>query len=384
MRILFFIDGLIAGGKERRLVELMKGIKSKSSIEFELVVMNHEIHYQQVFNLDIKIHYLIRTTKKDISVFYKFYNICKNYKPDIVHCWDSMTALYSIPACKSLNIKFANGMIVDAPSKQNIFNKTWLRAKLTFPFSNIIIGNSKAGLAAYGVPAKKSFFIYNGFNFERTNNIINSDITRKQLEVNTDYVIGMVASFSEYKDYNTYFSAAQLLLNQRKDITFLAIGSDTDSNSSKALIDNKYIDHFRLLGKRSDVESLINAMDVCVLSTFTEGISNSILEYMALGKPVIASSGGGTNEIVEDTKTGFLINQSNPEELAKKIEILLNDPELRNKLGMAGQERIKTKFSINNMVSEYISLYKKILINNFSGNKFNRTKIKEPQLSKAS
>jgi glycosyltransferase involved in cell wall biosynthesis len=105
---------------------------------------------------------------------------------------------------------------------------------------------------------------------------------------------------------------------------------------------------------------------------------------MALGKPVIASSGGGTNEIVEDTKTGFLINQSNPEELAKKIEILLNDPELRNKLGMAGQERIKTKFSINNMVSEYISLYKKILINNFSGNKFNRTKIKEPQLSKAS
>ena len=72
-----------------------------------------------------------------------------------------------------------------------------------------------------------------------------------------------------------------------------------------------------MLGIRSGIESLISAMDICVLSTFTEGISNSILEYMALEKPVIATAGGGTNEIVIDNKTGFLIKQSNPEELAE-------------------------------------------------------------------
>src|ERR1017187_10512345 len=197
MKILFFIDSLTSGGKERRLVELMKVLKLSGNISFELVVMSNDIHYQEIFDLKINIHYLIRKRKKDLSVFSRFYKICKQYDPDIVHCWDSMTALYSIPACKLLHIKFVNGMIVDSPAKQNIFNKTWLRAKLTFPFSDIIIGNSKAGLAAYGAPAGKSSFIYNGFNFERTNNIVNSDITRKQLEVNTDYVIGMVASFSE-------------------------------------------------------------------------------------------------------------------------------------------------------------------------------------------
>lgn len=363
MRILFFIDCLTAGGKERRLIELMKGIKLKPNIEFELVVMSNEIHYQEVFDLDIRVHYLIRKTKKDLSIFHKFYKICKQYNPDIVHCWDSMTAVYTIPTCKLLNLKFVNGMVVDAPVKQNIFNKHWFRAKLTFPFSNIIIGNSKAGLAAYNVPKNKSFFIYNGFNFERTNNIIESDIIRQQLNVSTKYVIGMVASFSEYKDYKTYFSAAQLLLNQRNDIIFLAIGSDTDSILSKNLIDNKYNDHFRLLGKRSDVESLINAMDICVLSTFTEGISNSILEYMALGKPVIASSGGGTNEIVEDTKTGFIINPSDPKELAEKMQILLSNVNLRKKMGLAGQERIKELFSIDNMTNKYISFYKMILKN---------------------
>ena len=360
MRILFFIDGLIAGGKERRLVELMKGMKSNSDIDFELVVMNKEIHYKEVFDLGVKIHYLIRSNKKDISVFKKFYSICKNYRPDIVHCWDSMTAMYSIPACKMLGIKFVNGMIVDAPAKQNILNKTWFRAKLSFPFSNIIVGNSKAGLNAYSVPWKKSFFIYNGFNFDRIREVKPAEKVKQELNIQTGYTIGMVASFSEYKDYPTYFKAAQILLGQRDDICFLAIGTDTDSAAAKAFIEPRYEKHFRLLGRRSDVESLVNILDIGVLSTFTEGISNSILEYMAMAKPVIASEGGGTNEIIENGKTGFLVGQSDPEELAKKMDAVLNDAGLRKKLGEAGNERIKTKFSIHNMVSEYISLYRKI------------------------
>ena len=360
---------MVAGGKERRLTELMKAFKLKPGICFELVVMNKDIHYKEVFGLDIKIHYLIRKTKKDVSVFNGFYKICKQSKPDIVHCWDSMTAIYSIPACKLLNIKFANGMIVDTPQKQNIFNKYWLRAKVTFLFSDIIIGNSKAGLEAYAVPKHKSFFIYNGFNFNRTNNLSASESVRSELGINSKYVVGMVATFSEYKDYKTYFSAAQLLLAKRNDITFLAIGADTDAASARSFIDDRYIGHFRLLGKRSGVESLINMMDICVLSTFTEGISNSILEYMALAKPVVASSGGGTNEIVEDNKTGFLVKQSDPVELVSKIEVLLNDTDLRQKMGLAGQERIRTVFSIDHMSNEYISLYNGVIKNKMGHNK---------------
>ena len=364
MRILFFTDGLVAGGKERRLVELMRAIRARPNVEFELVVMDDEIHYQQVFDLNIKIHYLIRTAKRDISVFHKFYKICKNFRPDIIHCWDSMTAVYSIPPCRLLNIKLINGLIADAPGKFNFFNRSWFRVKLTFLFSNIIVGNSKAGLKAYHAPQKKSIYIYNGFNFDRLNSVATDCVIRQQLEINTPYVIGMVASFAANKDYKTYYNAAQLILDRRNDITFLAIGKKTDSEASKNLIPEKYKSHFRLLGKISDIESFVGSMDICVLSTFTEGISNSILEYMALGKPVIASLGGGTNEIVEDSKTGFLISPLNPEELAEKIEILLNDPALGKEFGRAGQERIKSKFSIDHMVKEYLSVYESALMNN--------------------
>lgn len=361
MKILFFINVLSAGGKERRLTELMKVLKHKPDIEFELAVMSTEIHYEEIFALKIPIHFLIRKTKNDVSVFKMLYRLCKQFRPDIIHCWDSMTAVYSVPVCKLLKIKLVNGLITNSPEQQNIFNKHWLRAKVTFLFSDIIIGNSKAGLIAYKAPERKSYFIHNGFNFERNTNIINSDALRGWLNISTKYLVGMVASYSVNKDYETFFSAARILLKKRKDITFLAIGGGTDSEMSQNHVSPENREYFRLLGKRSGVESYINALDISVLSTFTEGISNSILEYMALGKPVIATNGGGTCEIVKDGETGFLIKRSDPAELAEKTEMLLEDDDLRVRMGEAGKERIRSSFSIDNMINQYLSLYNKIL-----------------------
>jgi glycosyltransferase involved in cell wall biosynthesis len=363
LKILFVIDTFTAGGKERRLMELMKSLKLEPDIEFEFALMTYDIHYKEVLDLGINIHYLIRKTKKDISVFFSFYKLCKDFKPDIVHCWDTMTAIYITPICKLLHLKFVNGMVVDSPQKQTLFFKPWLRARLTFPFSDVIIGNSKAGLKAYNAPARKSVVIYNGFNFNRTENILPKQVVREQLNISTKYIIGMVATFSDLKDYPTYFKAAQILIEKRKDITFLAIGKDTDSLPSRNMIDKRNKDYFRLLGKKSDIESFINAMDIGVLSTFTEGISNSILEYMALGKPVIATSGGGTAEIVEDHKTGFLINRSDPDELASKAEKLLNNEDLRLGMGKNGKDRIKEMFSIEIMTSKFISVYEDLILN---------------------
>jgi glycosyltransferase involved in cell wall biosynthesis len=248
-------------------------------------------------------------------------------------------------------------MIADAPESLNIFNTRWLRARITFPFSTLIIANSEAGLKSYKAPKDKSYVIHNGFDFKRIKHLQNSDIIRNELKIKTKFLIGMVASFSKYKDYKTYFDAAALVLSRRADVTFIAIGSNTDSTEAKSLIDDKYMDVIKALGKKSNIESYINAMDICVLATFTEGISNSILEYMALSKPVIATLGGGTSEIVKDAKTGFLIQPSNPLKLAEKINVLLNDFKLRTQMGEEGSKRIHKKFSIDSMISKYLSCY---------------------------
>jgi glycosyltransferase involved in cell wall biosynthesis len=352
---------MTAGGKERRLTELMKGLKKMPDVEFSLVLMTHDIHYEEVLKLGIDIHFFIRKRKKDASIFRSYYRLCKSYKPDIVHCWDTMTAIYITPVCKLLNLKLVNGMIVDSPKRHDWLFQPWIRARITFPFADLIIGNSKAGLLAYSAPEKKSLVIYNGFNFDRTSCLISANSIREKYNINTRFIVGMVATFSGFKDYATYFKAAHIVLRRRKDVTFLAIGKDTDSENSRNLLANECFEHFRLLGKKSDIESYVSTFDIGVLSTFTEGISNSILEYMALGKPVIATSGGGTNEIVVNQETGFLISQSNPDELAERIMFLLDNPLLCAEMGRLGKIRIKDEFSIEGMIDKYYSAYNMLL-----------------------
>lgn len=372
MKLLFFIDSLGAGGKERRLVELMKQLKSQSDVQFELVLMNSDIHYKEVFDLGIKIHYLIRKTKKDFSVFKKLYALCKDYKPDLLHCWDSMTAVYSVPVCKVLHIRLVNGMITDAPIKQNLANKRWLRARLTFPFSDAIIGNSMAGLTAYHAPKNKSVCIHNGFNFDRLKKMEDHESIRSRFNVKGNCVVLMVGAFEARKDYESYVEAAELVCGKRGDIEFLAVGEGENFDRISQKINPLYKQRIKLVGNQLNVESIINISDICVLMTnykvHGEGISNSILEYMAMGKAVIASMGGGTNEIIENNKTGFLINPSNARELSEKIEVLANNIELRKTMGLAGRRRIEDYFSINNMVSKFLDVYKNFRVNSAAVN----------------
>lgn len=365
MKVLFFIEGMTAGGKERRLTELMKALRLRSDIQFELVVMTREIHYQEIFNLNIKIHYLIRKGKKDMSIFQKFYKICRSYKPDIVHCWDSMTAVYSSPICKFLNIKFVNGMVVDTPMPQDMSNVHWRRARLTFPFSNIIIGNSKAGLLGYNAPTRKSTCIHNGMDLSRFEKVKNSSLILEEMlgpGSTNILIVGMVAQFdAERKDYGTLIEAAKSVMKSNDALRFILVGEGPDFDKIKSSVPDSLLNKIIFPGKRSDVESIVNIFDIGILLTNTklhgEGISNAIIEYMALGKPVIATRSGGTEEIVEDQKTGFLISPFDSTELIEKMEVLINHPELRSKMGTAGKERIQKCFSIDKMVSKFISVY---------------------------
>jgi glycosyltransferase involved in cell wall biosynthesis len=368
MKILFFIDSLTSGGKERRLVELMKGIKLSPNFEFDLVVMSNEIHYTEVFDLKITMHYLIRSTKKDLAVFNKFYKICKNYKPNIVHCWDSMTAVIAVPVCKLLHIKLVNGLVVDTPVKQNVFNKYWLRAQLTFPFSNIIIGNSNAGLRAYKSPPNKSLCIYNGMDFYRFRNLKEPSLIRKEIfgdQTDNLFIIGMVAAFEDRKDYYTLIKAAIKLTSCNFNIKFVLIGNGPNFEKIKSSLPNSFLNKIFFLGKRSDIESIVNIFDIGILLTNTkvhgEGISNSIIEYMALGKPVIATRGGGTNEVVIDNKNGYLIDSENEDQLIEKIKSLMEDKKQMENFGKVGNYMAQEKFDLTIMTNHYLKMYHNLI-----------------------
>jgi glycosyltransferase involved in cell wall biosynthesis len=362
IKILFFIDVFRAGGRERRLLELIKGLKKTSNFECEIVLTEKEVHYKELLKTDIKIYYIERKfISKDPWLFYLFYNICKNSKPDIIHVWGNMPAFYAIPAKVFLGIPMINSQISDAP---RLKKGELIYSKLNFLFSNLIISNSKAGLEAYKAPKFKSKVIYNGFDFNRLNNLTEPLTVKREFNINTKTIIGMVASFSTKKDYLTYIKSANVILKDNDDITFLCVGDNVDDSDTNYLdlISTENKEKIKFLGKQNNVESIMNICDIGILTTFTEGISNSLMEFMALAKPIIVSEGGGTKELVLDNETGFIIRTKSECDLIEKIEFLLKNKEISIQFGKNGKKRILDEFNIDKMISEFIVEYKRLYI----------------------
>ena len=116
-----------------------------------------------------------------------------------------------------------------------------------------------------------------------------------------------------------------------------------------------------LPGERDDVPELLAAVDVFVLSSRSEGMPISILEAMAAGLPVVASAVGGVPELVVDGETGVLVPPGDPDALAEALRRLLQDPELRRRLGAGGRERARDEFSLERFRREHLELYERLL-----------------------
>lgn len=365
MKVLLLIDSLVSGGRERRLIEMIKGLRNYPDVQLKLVIFSDKIFYKEIYELDIPVIILKRIPKKNPLVFYKLYKICRNWKPDLMHSWGTMSAIWTIPSTILLNIKLINGNVTDAPANMGFFDKKLVRAKLSFPFSKVIVGNSKAGLSAYKVPKEKALCIYNGFDFNRINDLKDGALIRNQFNILSPKVIGMVGGFFERKDYATYLRAALLVLKHRTDVTFMAIGEGPNLMKCKEIIPTDYKSYFKFTGVQKDVESIINIFNIGVLSTNTkvhgEGISNAILEYMALAKPTVATSGGGTNEIVVHLKTGILIPPNSPETMAEQLIYLLDNPIMAEAMGLEGNSQIQRSFSLEKMTNSYYDLYQRQL-----------------------
>lgn len=361
------IDQLGVGGRERRLVELLKGVSGLSSVTVRVVVLNDIISFPEVYDIpNVTVIIIKRKIKKDPSLFFKFFNICREFEADVIHSWGSMSSVYAVPAAKLLKIKFVNAMITNATCTK--WGPAWWRAKFTFPFSDVIVSNSQAGLKAYKAEKTKSRVIRNGFNSKRNLNLRDARSVKNSFGMAGRFVVGMVGAFHPRKDYYTFLEAAGKILELREDVTFVTVGSGETLNSCKSLIKEKNKSGIIFCGQQSDVESIINVFDIGVLATnhlvHEEGISNAIMEYMGLGKPVIATRGGGTSELVRDGSSGIVIKPGSGDMLVEAVTYLLDNPEKAKMMGRKGQDIIQREFGIETMVNSTVELYTELLNTN--------------------
>ncbi len=210
MKILFFIESLDCGGKERRLLELIQYLKQHTDYEILLVLSDDKIHYKYVYNFDINLRIIKRKGfKKDPSLFLEFYKLCNEFKPDIIHTWGNMLAFYSLPAVIIKKIPHINSHITNAPLHRKKFGFQYLVTNLGFKFSRVILANSYAGLISYGVSGEKCRVIYNGIRLDRFSNLPDKESIKTKFNIRTVYAVIMTASFTPNKNYSKLIDIAE-------------------------------------------------------------------------------------------------------------------------------------------------------------------------------
>jgi glycosyltransferase involved in cell wall biosynthesis len=363
MKILFLIDAITTGGKERRMIELLKGLVKMGDYDITLISFTPGVEYPYLLDMPIKLIELKRSGKKDLTMFKKLYKIIKNIEPQIIHSWGDMSSFYAIPSLMLYRkARFINGIIADAPDNLSILNQHYLLGKLTFPFSDIIVSNSFAGIRSYNAPSKKSHCIYNGMDFNRFANLKPKQLLLDSLSLkNDDFLVGMIAAFEERKDHETVIRAAAKIQAQEEKIKILFMGDGKLRKPMEELAASLNLKNILFLGRLPDVENYVQLLDVGILATNNtvhgEGISNALIECMALGKPIIGTAGGGTNELIQNGNNGYLIQTKDPDQLAEKILYLFNHKDVAKELGKNGQKMALEKFSIDRMTSDFIDLY---------------------------
>ncbi len=365
MKILMVINCLRKGGRERRVLELVKSLSQKPGFSVCLVTLSDLIEYDYVHELPIRLEILKKKSDKDFSLIFRVRKIIRDFNPDVIHSWDVMSSGYLTAANMFLGKKIINGVIYDAATDSSRYDRHSFKIRLFSHLTKATVANSLAGLRAYNTPASKSICIYNGIDLKRFENLRPAAEVQREIlgkEKSDEFVATMVASFTPWKDQETLITAGINLCRENPEFRLIFIGDGSELPAAKTRVKQAGLEEQVLfLGSRNDIESILQISDVGLLISPCEGLSNAIIEYMASGLPVIASKGGGTEELVKHGENGFLVEQKDHDGIATRLRTLMNDPELRTAMGKKGAQWIRDHFEVSRMTKEYLTLYQNVI-----------------------
>jgi glycosyltransferase involved in cell wall biosynthesis len=254
-------------------------------------------------------------------------------------------------------------------SRRNFGHALTTTQKLTMMFINRlthrILANSfsvkQRTIELESVRARQVDIIYNGVDALGTTA---KDTVRRLTKADLGFtdqqpLVGIVANLRPVKGVRYFIEAAAIVHRSHPEARFVIFGfGDLMDELQQLTNDLKLADKVRFMGRTPSVAEYLPLLDIAVLSSLSEGFSNSILEYMAAGLPVVATAVGSNWETVDHGATGYLARPQDPANIAEQIVELLNNPEQRKRMGIEGKRRVLGSFSMERMVARYDEYYR--------------------------
>jgi sugar transferase (PEP-CTERM/EpsH1 system associated) len=356
------------GGLENGVVNVINGLP-EASFRHAIIALTEASDFQRrIRRQDVSVHALNKRQGKDPGAYMRLFRLLRQLRPAIVHTRNLGTldcTLVARLAGVPSRIHGEHGWDTYDPDGTNRKYRA-LRRMLNPTIDRFVTVSRELEqwlVQNVGIQAAKVQRICNGVNTD----VFKPRVSRERQLLPVErfpqqsIVVGSVTRFQEIKDP---LNLVRGFIAARRDprgqaLRLLMIGDGSLRAPAQALLEEAGESaNAWLPGSRDDVAALLGEMDVFALSSRREGISNTVLEAMASGVPVVASATGGNLELIEDGRTGMLVPPADSEAIARALLSYASDDGLRERHGHAARARAEREYSLRRMLSDYENLYR--------------------------
>ncbi|RMF93882.1 MAG: glycosyltransferase family 1 protein [Nitrospinota bacterium] len=293
----------------------------------------------------------------DLQAVFQLRRLLQAQKIDLVHTHSSIDSWVAGLAAKSLRLPVVRSRHVSIPVKRyRNFNYNHLADRI------IVNGEAmKRLLMQGGVKAEKIVSIPPGIDLTRFHPRIGGEKIRAEFAL-TGPVIGMIAMLRGSKGHTYFLQAARIVLQRYPEAHFLIVGDGVRRVRIQQEIEQLGLSRqVTMTGFRRDIPEILAALDLYVLSSLRETFPQTILQALAMRKPVVATDSGGVPEIIHPGATGLLVPPGDARALAEAILTLLADRGYAQRLACAGYELVRQEYTLERMIAKTEQVYRELL-----------------------
>ncbi len=360
--VAFVIDELEVGGSQRQLYLMATGL-SQRGWRVQVICLQPTLAMAADFTeAGIPVHVIQKRHKLDVRLVTALCRFFISNQVEVVHPMSSTAEFFAGLAAQCCRIPFV-ASIRNTNTALPLSHR--LGKKLACCLARAVVANSQAGaqvaVAAGLVATDKVSVIPNGI-FPSALSVSREEI-RQRLGLPPEVTIVLsVGRLVWEKGYDVTLEIARHTGTWHPAPHFLIAGDGPLRNTlGQQIHASGLVERAHLLGERRDIPALLAATDVYLNTSVSEGLSNSIMEAMAAGVPVLAAAAGGTSELIQERKTGLLFPPGDLATAVMKLDWLTRDLRLRSRLGQQGRQHIATNYSLDVMVSRLERLYQNLL-----------------------
>jgi glycosyltransferase involved in cell wall biosynthesis len=363
IRLLFLIPTLDRSGAEKQLTLLATRLPRPEFNVAVAALTRSGPYADDLKAAGIPVTVLGKRFRCDPIAFQRLRQLLNSQQPDVLHTWLFAANSYgrlaagATPRCPVV----VSERCVDSWKSGW---QLWLDRRLASRTARLV-GNSQSVADFYrdqGLPQAKLAVVHNGIDLPETFSGAREQARRELGLAPSGHVVGYVGRLARQKRVIDLIWAFELIRVMEGEVQFVIIGDGPERDRLEHFAHSLEIGpRVRFVGHREDAQRLLPAFDLFWLASDFEGLSNSIMEAMAAGLPVIASDIPPNRELVVPGETGYLAPVGDRVAFAQFGQRLLLDPALARRLGQAGRERMAEKFSVERMVQGYARLYRQLL-----------------------